>query len=250
MRQSRLNQVAANEAADPRWKDLFRIGGIVAIVMNILILVVAVAIIIWPILPGSASTEDIFAKIEGDWLGGFMALDSMLLVTNIVGVLLFLALYVALKQVNESYALIALVISLFAVVLVVPARPVSELFQLSEAHAMATTEAVRSQYLAAGETLLSYFSGTAWALNTFLGGFSLLISSLLMLRSTFFSNSTAYVGIVTNLAVCAFFLPVIGIALLFLSVPGYFIWHIQLARSFFRLAHEAKTATDNRLVQS
>ena len=108
----------------------------------------------------------------------------------------------------------------------------------------------KNQYLAAGETLLSYFRGTAWAVNTFLGGFSLLISSLLMLRSAFFSKSTAYIGIVTNLAVCAFFLPLIGTALLFLSVPGYFIWHIQLARSFFQLAHESKIASVNRLVRS
>ncbi|UCG25415.1 MAG: hypothetical protein JSW55_05320, partial [Chloroflexota bacterium] len=104
--------------------------------------------------------------------------------------------------------------------------------------------------LAAGETLLSYFHGTAWALNTFLGGFSLLISSLLMLRSSFFSKPAAYVGIVTNLAVCAFFLPVIGVALLFLSVPGYFIWHIQLAKSFFQLARETEIASGNRLVPS
>ena len=239
MRHSRVNQATETETADLRWQDLYRIGGIVAIVMNILILVVVVAIIVWPILPGSAPTEDIFTTVEGDWLGGFMALDAMLLVTNIVGVLLFLALYAALKRVNESYALIALVIGLFAAVLVVPARPVSELLYLSEAYAMATTELARSQYLAAGEALLSYFHGTAWAVNTFLGGLSLLISSLLMLRSTFFSKSTAYVGIVTNLAVCAFFLPVIGIILLFLSVPGYFVWHILLARNFFQLAQEA-----------
>ena len=144
MRQSGLIRTTEADAVDVRWRDLYRIGGIVAIVMNILILVIAVALIVWPILPGSASAEDIFTAIEGNRLGGFMALDSMLLVTNIVGLLLFLALYVALKQVNESYALIALVIGLFAAVLVVQARPVSELLFLSEAYTTAAAEAADS----------------------------------------------------------------------------------------------------------
>jgi hypothetical protein len=56
-----------------------------------------------------------------------------------------------------------------------------------------------------------------------------------MLRSSIFSKATAYVGIVSNVAVCSFFIPVVGIFLLFLSVPGYAIWYFLLARKFFQL---------------
>jgi hypothetical protein len=42
-----------------------------------------------------------------------------------------LALYVALKQVNESYALIALILTLMAVLLVVQTRPLAELTLLT-----------------------------------------------------------------------------------------------------------------------
>lgn len=171
-----------------------------------------------------------------------MALDFLLLISNLCGVLLFLALYVSLRRVNESYALIALVLGLIAAVLIVPARPISELFSLSELYAAATTDAARSQYLAAGEAILTLFDGTTFLVNTFLGGLSLLISSFLMLRSKVFSRSTAYVGIVTNMAVCGFFLPGVGTFLLFLSLPGYLIWNIQLARRFFQMARRAATA--------
>ena len=61
---------------------------------------------------------------------------------------------------NESYALLALVLGLIAAVLIVPARPISELFSLSELYAAATTDAARSQYLAAGEAILALFDGT------------------------------------------------------------------------------------------
>ena len=164
--------------------------------------------------------------------------------------LLFLALYVSLKQVNESYALIALVLGLFAAVLIVLARPVFELLSLSDLYATATTDAAKDQYLVAGEAILAHFDGTAFKVNTFLGGLSLLISSILMVRSNIFSKSTAYVGIATNLAVCGFFLPGIGIALLTLSVPGYLIWNIQLARSFFKMANAVMLPSTSNQVQT
>jgi hypothetical protein len=54
--------------------------------------------------------------------------------------------------------------------------------------------------------LLALFNGTNWFMNTLLGGISLLISSLLMLRCNLYSRATAYVGIFTNAVVCGFFL--------------------------------------------
>lgn len=242
---SRIDMSQTAESKDPRWKDLYRIGGISALVIEFLILFSIIAFVLWPYLPGSASTEDILVNIYRDRFGGLMALDFLLLISNLCGILLFLALYVALKRVNESYALIALVLGLVASVLIVPARPIAELFIVSEKYASAATNAARSQYLAAGEALLALFDGTSLQVNTFLGGLALLISSILMLRSKIFSKYTAYVGIFTNVAVCGFFLPGVGTYLLFLSLLGYLIWNIQLARTFFKLTRNPMTTLNN-----
>ena len=219
-----------------QWKELYTIGAIAAILSEIILIIGIVAVFIYPYAPGSKSTESIFLLLQNDKLGGLISLDFHLVVGNLFGILLFLALYVSLKQVNASYALIALVLGLVADVLIIPARPISELFSLSGLYATATTEAAKSQYLAAGEALLSMFNGTGWFINTFLGGLSLLISSLLMLRGNVFSKAIAYVGIITNVAVCLFFVPGIGMLFLFLSLPGYMIWYVQLTRRFLQLA--------------
>ncbi len=233
-------------SADPRWKDLYKIGGFTAVILELLIVLGGIAFVIWSYSPGSASTVEIFTTLQRDRFGGLMSLDFPLFISNFFGVLLFLALYVSLKSVNESYALIALIAGLLAAVLIFPARPMAELITLSDGYAAATTELARSQYLAAGDALLAQFDGTAYLGNTFLGGLSLLISSLLMLRSKFFSKATAYVGIVTNLAVCLFFVPVIGTYFLFLCLPGYVIWYVQLCRSFVQLGRDAtRAALDN-----
>jgi hypothetical protein len=57
-----------------------------------------------------------------------------------------------------------------------------------------------------------------------------------MLRSDIFSKATAYVGIVSNVVVFGLYVPVIGVYLSMLSVVGYFVWYILIARRLFRLA--------------
>jgi hypothetical protein len=223
------------ETKYPRWKELYKIGAIAAIVSEIVLIIGIVAVFFYPFAPGNESTQSIFSLLQKDKLSGLISLDFHLVLGNLFGIFLFLALYVSLKQVNESYALIALVLGLVADVLIIPARPIFELFSLSGSYASATTEVAKSQYLAAGDALLSLFNGTSWLLNTLLGGISLLISSLLMLRSNIFSKSTAYVGIITNVVVCLFFIPGIGMLFLFLSLPGYMIWYYQLARRFLEM---------------
>jgi hypothetical protein len=225
---------------DTRWKDLYKIAGIAAIVSELVIFLGIVTYFIWPYAPGNNATESIFLLLQNDPLGGLVSLDLFLFIGNIFSITLFLALYVSLKQVNESYALIALALGLISVVLLIPSRPIIELFSLSRSYTSATTEAAKSQYLAAGTSLLAMFDGIGWFMNTLLGALSLLISSILMLKSNIYSKSTAYVGIITNAVICGFFIPSISIFLLFLSLPGYMIWYFLLAKRFFQMGRGIK----------
>ena len=217
-----------------RWKDLYKMAGIAAVVSELVILLGIVTYFIWPYSPGSLTTENIFLLLQRDPLGGMISLDLFLFVGNLFSVFLFLALFVSLKEVNESYALIALAVGLIGLVLLIPSRPIFELFFLSGRYA-AATNAAKNQYLAAGEALLALFDGTGWFMNTLLGALSLLVSSLLMLRSKVYTKTTAYAGMITNLVVCGFFIPGVGKFLLFLSLPGYMLWYFLLAKRFFQL---------------
>jgi hypothetical protein len=219
-----------------RWKDLYRLAGIAAIISEIIILLGFVTYFIWPFTPGVKPVEEILHFLQTDKLGGLISLDIFLFLGNLFSMMLFLALYVSLKEVNESYALVAVALGLIGLVLLIPSRPIFELFTISRLYSAAATEADKARYLAASETLLALFNGTNWFMNTLLGGISLLISSFLMLRSNVYNKATAYVGIFTNAAICGFFLPRIGIFLLFLSLPGYMIWYFLLARRFFWMA--------------
>ena len=221
---------------DPRWKDLYWLGGILNILIAVSIVFAIIAYFIWPFKPGLTSTENIFATLQANLFGGLMSLDLSLLVIGLINILPLLALYAALKQVNESYALIALILGLVSVAALIPSRPLIELISLSDKYAAATSESERIQYLAAGESLHSLFNGTAWMVYTILGNISTLISCALILQSNIFSKFLAYIGIVSAISAMAVFAPAIGPIVSLLATFGGVIWSVMIARDLFRLS--------------
>jgi hypothetical protein len=97
---------------------------------------------------------------------------------------------------------------------------------LSEKYAVATTEAARSQILAAGEAVLAtdIWHGTGVIIGGILVQAGAVLISAVMLRSNVFSRMTAYVGILTHgldLAhvLLGLFLPAAGFVLIALAGP-------------------------------
>ena len=227
-----INQPYTEE--DLRWKELYKIGAISSFVIAILVIFAIIAYLIWPFTAGVVSTEEIFILLQNDLLGGLMSLDLLLLVTELVNILMVLALYVSLKQVNESYALIAFILGLIAVILIIAVRPLADLVYLSDQYVATTSEVVKNQYLAAGEALLAIFNGTAWMIFTVFLALSGLISSVLMLRSHIFKKSTAITGLIASIPGLVFFIPVVGTLLLFVGTIGGIVWCFMVAWDFYQ----------------
>jgi hypothetical protein len=226
--------------ADPRWKDLYRLGGISALATIAAIAVAGAAYVVWPFSPDTLSTAEVYAEVLRDRVGALMALDLVYYVSSIFLTVPFcLGLYAALRKTNESHALIALVLGLMALVLLFTTRPIAEVVTLADRYAAAATESERNRLLAAGESLLALFSGTSFSLSYILGYLSLLMFAFLMRDGKVFSRRAAWVGIVTNLVAFGLFLPVIGVWLSFASLAGMIVWNVQIARTLFRLARTA-----------
>jgi hypothetical protein len=43
--------------------------------------------------------------------------------------------------------------------------------------------------------------------------------------------------------VCGFWIPVLGKLLLFVSLPGYMLWYVLLARRFFQMGRSGRHST-------
>jgi hypothetical protein len=228
--------MAETTATDLRYQTFYRLGGIASIVIAVSVAFAIAAFFIWPYKGNTTSIESIFTLLQTDRLGGLISLDISMLLIAPINILMFLAIYTALRRVDEPMALIALVLALIAVVLVIVCRPLVELTVLSDHYAAATDPSEKLRYLAAGEVLRSSLDGTAWMMQTVFFMLAGLINCLLMLRTTFFSKSTAWLGIVISAIGLGFFLPTIGLLFLFLNTLGSVPWCFLLARDLFQLA--------------
>ncbi len=235
MSTSRKNRSINTSNTDARWIDLYKIGTMTCIVFPVMIILTVIAFFIWPYTPGVMSVADIFANLQNNLLGGLVSLDLFMVLLMPVAALITLPMYIALKEVNESYALIALVLGLMGYTVIFAARPLAEMTYLSDQYAAATSEIAQNRYLAAGEALHALFNGTAWMASMILVGVSGVILSLLMLKSIAFTKATAYSGLVVSIGGLGFLIPAIGPLLSLAATIGGVVWYGLMARDFYRL---------------
>jgi hypothetical protein len=132
------------ETADPYWRWLYRIGGAAALFAAAMITIQITVFIIW----GQPETAlGWFTLFEDSKLAGLLAFKLLLVISTALGIATTLALYVALRGVNESLMAIALVVDLLEAVAFIMARPAFEMLYLSERYAAATTDAQRAMFL-------------------------------------------------------------------------------------------------------
>jgi Domain of unknown function (DUF4386) len=231
--QTKRSQVTEAEPEDPRWNWLYKIGGAAALFGVAIIPIQLIVFIAW----GQPDTAiGWFTLFQDNKLAGLLAFELLLIVSVALGIATTLALYIALRRVDESFMVIALALGLVEAVAFMLARPTFEMLYLSEGYAAATTDAQRAMFLAAGEAMLATFTGTAFHLSINLFSIYFLIVSGVMLRSNIFGRVPAYMGILAAIFNWALYIPTIGLFLSILSVfPFLTIWNILVARRLFQL---------------
>lgn len=94
--------------------------------------------------------------------------------------------------------------------------------------------------LAAGETMLATFHGTAFHVGINLFSVYFLIVPLIMLRSNIFGRMTAYAGIAAAILNWGLYVPGgTGLFLLTLSVIPLAVWNVLIARRLLQLGRVA-----------
>ncbi len=209
---NRLQAVARK--ADSRWQDLYKAGGASALISVALVLMAIVAHVVWmPPAWSPGAAIDWFTRFQDSWLLGLLGLDLLIIVGLVLGTPIFLALYVALKRTNESAMVIATAFALVGTVLHLTSNTAFEMLSLSQGYAAATTEAQRATFLAAGEAKLAAYYGNAFPVSYVLGYVAKIVIGAVMLRSSVFGRTTAYVGILEGIIGLGNYVPNIGLFL-------------------------------------
>ena len=232
---SQLKQVTDTNTTDSRWHWLYKVAGMSALVTAVLIVVQMIVFIIWP--PPSTAI-DYFKLFQDNALLGFLALDLLYVIDNVLLIPIFLALYVALRKTNESFMVIGAALGFVGIAALFASNPAANMHFLSGKYAAAATDAQRALLLAAGEAMLAVNSGTAYHVSLILGSVALVIIPIVMLQSKIFSKATAYMGILANVLALGFYVPEIGIYILLFSVLFLLVWYILITRRLFQLGRD------------
>jgi hypothetical protein len=223
------------ERHESDWRTLFRLAGIAALTVVALIPVQALVYILWP---PPITVPDYFSVFQRNPLLGFLDLDLLLIVDQLLIVVLLLGLYVALKRADPSLMLIGAAAGLLGAGLMIVSREATfSMLSLSQQYVLAGSNAERAALEAAGQALLTMYNGTSFSLGYFLSGLAMLVISAVMLRSALFSRLTGVAGVaagITGLVPAS--MGTLGFVLSFLSLLPLVFWLFLVGRRFLRLS--------------
>ncbi len=216
------------------WRGLLRTGAFAAFGVIAFVPIQLAVLIIWP-LPTTVAGW--FARFQESAIGGLLDMDLLMLADYVFFALLFVALFVVLRQTSPSLALTMVAVELLAVAVYLGSTRLFEMLAASNQYAAATTDAERTVALAAGQAMLIGWQGTAFSVSYILAGLAQLLAGLAMLRSERFGRVAASAGIVAGVA--ALVPPTVGtlgLALSLVSLIPMWIWLLLTGRSLLKSA--------------
>lgn len=197
----RISTIEPNaEVIDTRWRSLYKAGGAAALAIGTLLIVEAVFYVATS-APSLTDALAWFRFFQTNRLVALIDFGILELYGLVLFVPMFLALYAALRRASENYTAIAVVLAVVGIAANFATIRLFPLLTLSDLYAAAATDALKSQFLAAGQAVLALgaLGGIGGSAE---GGIPLavagLIISVVMLRSRILGRGAGYVGLLTN----------------------------------------------------
>jgi hypothetical protein len=230
-----------SEASDRN--GLFWTGGIAALVLVVYSLMTMVQLVVLGGPPATAA--EAFRVLQSHKIVGLLRLDLPTVVVMPLYYFVFLGLFAALKRTDWANAILSTTVAFVGVTLLLATPTALSMISLSQKYAAASTEATRTQFLAAGEAIMAtdIWHGTGAIMGGVLVQSGAVLICFVMLRSSVFSRTTAYLGILmhgVDLARIVFglFLPTSGVILMAIAGPLYPVWFFLVGRRLLKLATE------------
>lgn len=225
----------ATAGPDPSWKGLYRAGGVAGLLAGVIYIVAMVLIFTTPAPPTAGGVVTL------EYIAGHRSLyilkQILWLGPSVLAMVVFLALYPALKQVNRSYAALGAVLGIAAWALSLAWPTTGEgspiLVALSDSYAAAPTATERTAFATAAEVLIA-----TEAIPTIIGVLQtvgILIISLVMIKGVF-PKWVAYLGVVTGAigVVSEALISVLGIVYAIYGVL-VIVWFFVIGWQLYRL---------------
>lgn len=193
-------------------------------------------------LPKTAAER--FAQFQSNWLLGLYNLDMLNVLTTVLLLPGFFALFYAHSKSNEGYARLSLLMFVTGLIIFVANNSAMAMMDLSWKYANASGDQ-KMMLAAAGEALLA--KGAHGSPGVFYGFifviFSEILISFVMLKAKIFSRTTSYLGMIGSVLLGVYlvfvtFIPQLKPAAMILAMPGGLMvlaWMLMFTVRLFKL---------------
>jgi hypothetical protein len=243
------NQVLHTEDIDVSWKNLYRLGGITALValMGTLLDISITFIPGWGVSVDAKTALDWLAQLQANQLLGLRNLDLLNIIIAIISIPMFCALYTAHIRVQKDYGFLALVLFIIGTIIFIANNAALPMLALSNKYA-AASQTEKVLLAAAAEAIL--VKGEHGSPGAFLGFALSTIANLtmayVMLRGKIFSKVTAYVGLIGFILLLIYtivitFVSKSGNVIMILAMPGGILalaWNVMVAKKLLLLGRK------------
>lgn len=214
------------------WSGLVRLGAWAALGSVGLIILQILLYFVWP---PPETTLELFELLQDNPLLGMIALDLLYPLSNLLTMLLYLALGAVLWNISRSAVVAALTIAGIGMsAYMASLRPV-EMLQLSGLHAEADP-AEQVALLATGEGMVATWTGTAFDIYYVFNFAVLVILSWLVYQSPLFSRATAVWGFAAAaLMAVPSNIGTVGLLFALVSLLPWSVFAVLVARQLLRL---------------
>ena len=233
---------AESPALDESFKPLYRAGAVAAFATVAITVFQIVAGILWPppdFAPTASAATRILEMAHADPVLTFLKLDGLMVLDYLLLIVVYLALYAALKRTSPSLMLPGTALALVAITLYLGTNPAVTMLVLAGQYATAGSDAAASGIVPAAQAVLVNFQGTAFLVHYVVMGIAGMLVASAMLRGGVFSRATGIAGLLQG---AMMLVPVtfgmVGLIFALGSLVPFIVWFILVGKRLWRLAAE------------
>lgn len=243
-----MNPVCSPSSVSTRatFSLLYRVAAVAAVATVVVTIVQIVLGLLWPppdFTPTAAAAVDILTMAQANPALTFLRLDGLMVLDYILLVVVYLALYAALRPSNPSLMLLATGLALVAITLYLTTNPAATMLVLAGQYS--ASDAGQAGVISAAQAVLVNFQGTAFLVHYIVMGIAGILVGLAMLRSDVFSRNTALAGLAQG---AMMLVPVtfgtIGLLFALGSLIPFILWFVLIALQLLRLSADLDEGRD------
>jgi len=219
---------------DLNWEKLYKVGGISALVI---VLIIPVQIIIFTLYPPPETTLGFFELFRDNWMMGLLSLDFLYYINNGLLIVVYLGLFASLRKTDFSNMLIAITIGFIGIAIYFVSTVGFEMLSVSKQYYSTDSIESQQQLLSVGHGLIARYKGTAFDVYYVLNAITLLLISTTMYKSKDFGKSTATWGLIAG-----FFMLIpstagtLGLIFSLISLIPWIVFSVLIGRRLIQMA--------------